>query len=114
MLARPQDLPPWVEARTVDPCSLPGFAEPVDAVELDIARAPDGAEVVDPVCGLRIPAAAVVVLPSGERFCSVACAGGCEPEVPTAPAVPDVLAGGGVLVVIGGWAAALDAAVADV
>lgn len=69
-------VPGWVVARPVPAPQLAGFAEPVDAVELDVAGGALGeATVVDPVCGLRIPASAAVATPSGERYCSVACAG---------------------------------------
>jgi class 3 adenylate cyclase len=68
-------LPPWVVARPVTAAKVAGFREPVQAVELDVAPAGSDESVVDPVCGLRIPAWAAVVAPGGERFCSVACAG---------------------------------------
>lgn len=69
-------VPAWVQTRVVPPILLPGFAEPVEAMELDVACTEPGDEsVVDPVCGLRIPASAAVVVPGGDRFCSVACAG---------------------------------------
>lgn len=69
-------VPAWVSVRDVGGLELVGFEACVDAVALDVADAAGGDEVVaDPVCGLRIPAAAAVSVPGGDRFCSVACAG---------------------------------------
>jgi class 3 adenylate cyclase len=72
-------LPAWVDARPVRIAALPGFERPTQVVELGLAPA-DGEMVTDPVCGLTIPKSRAVASPSGDLFCSVACAG-IEPGV---------------------------------
>jgi adenylate cyclase len=68
-----EHLPPWVDAYPVAAALLPGFSEPTELVALGIRAADD--VVVDPVCGLAVPADTAVL---GE-YCSEACAG-LEPE----------------------------------
>lgn len=66
-------LPPWIDTYPVPAALLPGFAEPAELVALGVAA--DGDIVVDPVCGLAVPARLAVA----GAFCSDACAG-IEPE----------------------------------
>jgi len=65
-------LPHWIVGRPVDPAPLAGFSAPVEIVELAlVASVDDGDTVVDPVCGLPVPASVAVE----SQFCSIACAG---------------------------------------
>jgi len=70
--------PPWVEVIPMDPVHLRGFRDPVKIVNLSY-RDHHNDTVEDPVCGLVLPADAVVetrVGPQGEAlgFCSLSCA----------------------------------------
>ena len=77
-LAVAERVPAWVAAHRVSPALLPGFAEPTDLVALSVAAADGERVIVDPVCGLAIPAAAAVL----GGFCSEACAG-IDPQAAT-------------------------------
>jgi class 3 adenylate cyclase len=68
-------LPQWIVARPADARELQGFSAPVETLDVDLAVADDADTVVDPVCGLSLPAALSVAAPDGARYCSVACAG---------------------------------------
>jgi len=68
-------VPAWVTVEPVRLDHVAGFADPIDAVELEIASAPAGETITDPVCGLTIPADTAVSVPGGASYCSVACAG---------------------------------------
>lgn len=70
--------PPWVEVQPLDPVRLKGFRDPVAVVNLSYRdHATD--TVGDPVCGMQLPADAVVatrVDAAGATvpFCSLSCA----------------------------------------
>lgn len=70
--------PPWVEVVPMEPVRLRGFRDPVKIVNLSY-RGHDAETVEDPVCGMALPADAVVETRVGREgealsFCSLSCA----------------------------------------
>ncbi|EHN13092.1 Adenylate cyclase [Patulibacter medicamentivorans] len=72
-------LPHWAGLSMLGPVAIAGVARPVLVQELDLRTGDDGRTVVDPVCGLSIPAESAVAPhdetdPALRCFCSADCA----------------------------------------
>ncbi|WP_320672001.1 adenylate/guanylate cyclase domain-containing protein [Patulibacter defluvii] len=77
--AERQSLPQWASLATLGPVAIAGVARPVVVQELDLWTGDSGRTVIDPVCGLSIPAEAAIAPhdeddPALRCFCSADCA----------------------------------------
>ena len=65
-------LPSWASA-VASERAVPGFARPVPTLSIGIASAAADAAVVDPICGLTLPASPALQRRGDVSFCSDAC-----------------------------------------
>jgi class 3 adenylate cyclase len=78
-------IPAWATSEPAGPYAIRGFAAPV-VVSRVHRRGDTGATVVDPVCGLEVPADAVRVRRGDISFCSESCGAAWDDAHPaTAP-----------------------------
>ena len=84
--------PPWVTVATRGEVAIRGLTRGIELVELGHRDDGDGLR-IDPVCGMPLPAGAVVTTRAGADgdvvpFCSVSCAETWEGRVPATSDVP--------------------------